>query len=234
MYSHQWLSGGDIALPTGKVVCIGRNYVEHAQELNNPVPDEPVLFIKPSTALVGTSSNVVLRAELAPIHYEAELSVLIDKPLTHASALDVQDAIAGIGVALDLTRREAQSALKEKGLPWEISKAFDGSCVQSPFVSVKKTDDLSAIQYGLDLNGAPRQRGNTALMITPIISLICHLTQYFTLLPGDIVLTGTPKGVGQLHHGDSLSLSLSGDTVASFNCVVSSAVGGVVSDVVSP
>ncbi|WP_028021658.1 fumarylacetoacetate hydrolase family protein [Enterovibrio calviensis] len=221
MYSHQWLNGDEIKLPTGKVVCIGRNYVEHAQELNNPVPDEPVLFIKPSTALVGTASDVVLQAALSPIHYEAELSVLIDKPLTHASADEVREAIVGVGVALDLTRREAQSALKEKGLPWEIAKAFDGSCVQSPFVHMGETDDLAALQYGLDINGASRQRGDTSLMITPVISLICHLTQYFTLLPGDIVLTGTPKGVGQLNDGDALTLSLSGETVAQFNCVES-------------
>ncbi|WP_407334365.1 fumarylacetoacetate hydrolase family protein [Enterovibrio sp. 27052020O] len=218
MYSHTWKDGKDIALPAGKVVCIGRNYVEHAQELNNPIPDEPVLFIKPSTALVGSSSSLVLKETLSPIHYEAELSVLIGQPLTHATEAEVREAIVGLGVALDLTRREAQSALKEKGLPWELAKAFDGSCVQSPFVANEKLD-LASIKYGLDINGEARQRGDTQLMITPVIALICHLTQYFTLLPGDIVLTGTPKGVGQLHAGDELVLSLSGDILANFCCV---------------
>lgn len=218
MYSHQWLNGDAIALPTSKAVCIGRNYAEHAKELNNPVPDEPVLFIKPASALVGTSSSLSLSQRLAPIHYEAELSVLVDKPLKNATPEAVIAAIAGLGVALDLTRREAQSALKEKGLPWELAKAFDGSCVQSPFVPFDG-QDLTRLQYQLDINGATRQQGDTGMMLNPVVELICHLTQYFTLQPGDIVLTGTPKGVGQLYNGDALTLTLGDTRLAQFSCV---------------
>lgn len=218
MYTHVWIDGTQVGLTAGKAVCIGRNYVEHAKELDNPVPDEPVLFIKPATSFVGTGSALVLREWLAPIHYEAELSVLIGKPLTCANPEAVLDAIVGIGVALDLTRREAQNKLKEKGLPWEVAKAFDGSCVQSPFVPFEHID-LAATEYGLDINGTPRQRGNTRMMITPVVALICHLTQFFTLMPGDIVLTGTPKGVGQLAPGDVLRLTLSGKELARFSCV---------------
>ncbi|CZF80838.1 Fumarylpyruvate hydrolase [Grimontia celer] len=218
MYLHQWVDGKGAGLPTGKAVCIGRNYVEHVQELNNPIPDEPVLFIKPATSIVGTDSALALSESLAPIHYEAELSVLISKPLTKAKPEEVLDAIVGVGVALDLTRREAQSKLKEKGLPWELAKAFDGSCVQSPFVPLEGFD-LSATTYGLDINGKPTQRGDTSLMINPVVDLICHLTQYFTLAPGDIVLTGTPKGVGKLADGDALTLTLSDQVLAEFSCV---------------
>lgn len=218
MYSHSWIDGTQVGLTAGKAVCIGRNYAEHAKELDNPVPDEPVLFIKPATSLVGTDSELALSERLAPIHYEAELSVLIGKPLTCAKPEAVLDAISGVGVALDLTRREAQSELKEKGLPWELAKAFDGSCVQSPFVPFKHID-LAATEYGLDINSEPRQRGDTRLMINPVVALICHLTQYFTLVPGDIVLTGTPKGVGQLAPGDVLRLTLSGEELARFSCV---------------
>ncbi|EOD80825.1 Fumarylacetoacetate hydrolase family protein [Grimontia indica] len=218
MYSHQWVGGKVAGLTTGKAVCIGRNYVEHAKELNNPIPDEPVLFIKPATSIVGTDSSLALSERLAPIHYEAELSVLIGKPLTKATAEEVMDAIVGVGVALDLTRREAQSKLKEKGLPWELAKAFDASCVQSPFMPFEGFD-LATTTYGLDINGEPTQRGDTSLMINPVVDLICHLTQYFTLVPGDIVLTGTPKGVGKLADGDVLTLTLSDEVLAEFSCI---------------
>ncbi|MDD1781225.1 fumarylacetoacetate hydrolase family protein [Enterovibrio sp. ZSDZ35] len=217
MYAHEWMQGTKVDLPVGKVVCIGRNYVDHAKELGNPVPDEPVLFLKPQTALVGTSGDLVLSDRLAPIHYEAELSILIGAGLSHATEANARQAIAGIGVALDLTRRETQSALKQKGLPWELAKAFDGSCVQSPFIPF--AHELKSIRYGLDVNGEARQRGDTHLMITPVVELLCHLTKYFTLLPGDIVLTGTPKGVGQLHDGDTLALTLEDETLAHFSCV---------------
>ncbi|CZF86368.1 fumarylacetoacetate hydrolase family protein [Grimontia marina] len=218
MYSHRWINGKETGLATGKAVCIGRNYVDHAKELNNPIPDEPVLFIKPATSIVGTDSPLELSGRLTPIHYEAELSVLISKPLTNAKREEVLEAIVGVGVALDLTRREAQSKLKEKGLPWELAKAFDGSCVQSPFVSFEGID-LAATTYGLDINGEAIQCGDTRLMINPVVDLICHLTQYFRLVPGDIVLTGTPKGVGKLNDGDKLTFTLSNEVLAKFNCV---------------
>ncbi|KXF82372.1 fumarylacetoacetate hydrolase family protein [Enterovibrio coralii] len=217
MYAHVWKRGESLSLPVGKVVCIGRNYVEHAKELDNPIPDEPVLFLKPQTSLVGAEDALELSDKLAPIHYEAELSILIGKALTKASEKEAVDAIAGIGVALDLTRRETQSALKAKGLPWELAKAFDGSCVQSPFIPLEH--DLTAIRYGLDINDDAKQRGDTSMMITPVAALLSHVSQYFTLLPGDIVLTGTPKGVGQLHGGDALTLTLEGETLATFSCV---------------
>ncbi|MFD2176154.1 fumarylacetoacetate hydrolase family protein [Veronia pacifica] len=217
-YQHQYKHKGNVNLPVGKVVCIGRNYADHALELDNPVPDEPVLFIKPATAVVSASEDLILPTRFTPIHYEAELSVLIGETLCCASEEQARSAIAGIGVGLDLTRREIQSELKNKQLPWELSKAFDGSCALSPFLESDGID-LAHCRYGLDINGAERQQGNTEMMLTPVMALICHISQFFTLQPGDVVLTGTPKGVGVLNDGDTLTLRFADEPLAQCQCI---------------
>lgn len=205
-YQHQFLEG-QVNLPVGKVVCIGRNYAEHAKELNNPVPDEPLLFIKPSTAVTPLSQPIALPQGRGGLHYETELAILIGERLTHASEADAVKAIAGVGLALDLTLRDLQSTLKEKGLPWEKAKAFDGSCSLSAFVSTTGLD-LTRLELSLWINGQLRQQGNTAQMLLPVTALLAYISEWFTLLPGDVVLTGTPAGVGELHAGDKLCLQL--------------------------
>ncbi|WP_417584279.1 fumarylacetoacetate hydrolase family protein [Nitrincola sp.] len=205
-YQHQFIEG-HTNLPVGKVVCIGRNYVEHAKELNNPVPDEPLLFIKPSTAITPLSQSIVLPQDRGGLHYETELAILIGERLTRASEADAVKAIAGVGLALDLTLRDLQSALKAKGLPWEKAKAFDGSCSLSPFV-VPTGLDLTQLELSLWINDQLRQQGNTAQMLLPVTALLAYISEWFTLLPGDVVLTGTPAGVGELHAGDKLCLQL--------------------------
>jgi 2-keto-4-pentenoate hydratase/2-oxohepta-3-ene-1,7-dioic acid hydratase in catechol pathway len=210
-YSHT-LDASPQTLPIGKVVCVGRNYAEHARELNNPVPSEPVLFIKPSTALVSLEQPVSIPLQFADCHFETEMAVLIGKGLTSCNEQQAADAIAGVGVALDLTLRELQSALKEKSLPWEKAKAFDGACPISAFVSLENIDDLHNQQIQLRQNGELRQDGNSADMLTPVLPLLVYISQFFTLTPGDIVLTGTPAGVGPLAVGDSLDISL-GDII---------------------
>ncbi|RXJ71894.1 isomerase/hydrolase [Veronia nyctiphanis] len=217
-YQHLWKNGNACDLPVGKVVCIGRNYADHAKELDNPIPDEPVLFIKPTSSIVGTHEPLLLPHRFGPIHYEAELSILIGETLNCATKSDARNAVLGIGVGLDLTRREVQSELKAKQLPWELAKAFDGSCVLSDFVSAEGVD-LAISHYGLDINGESRQRGDTSLMLTPIIELISHISHFFTLHPGDVILTGTPKGVGVLANSDELAISLQGETLATVSCV---------------
>lgn len=206
-YQHQWKDGTPIHAPTGKIVCVGRNYAEHAKELNNPIPTEPLLFIKPSTAAVHITRPLDFPRNQGNVHYETELAVLIGRRLTNASASDVEIAILGFGLALDLTLREVQSKLKEKGQPWERAKGFDGACPLSPFVPAR-TVNGGDIHFTLDINGERRQTGNTQDMLNPIIPLIAHMSSQFTLLPGDVVLTGTPKGVGTLHSGQTLSLEL--------------------------
>ncbi|HTN34684.1 MAG TPA: fumarylacetoacetate hydrolase family protein [Marinobacter sp.] len=206
-YQHQWKDGTPIHVPVGKIVCIGRNYAEHARELNNPLPDEPLLFIKPSTATAHITRPLDFPRNHGEVHYETELAVLIGRTLTDASASDVELAILGFGLALDLTLRDVQSTLKQKGHPWERAKAFDGACPLSPFVPAKKFSGDN-IHFTLDVDGERRQTGDTQDMLYPVIPLIAHMSSQFTLLPGDVVLTGTPKGVGALHSGQTLSLEL--------------------------
>jgi 2-keto-4-pentenoate hydratase/2-oxohepta-3-ene-1,7-dioic acid hydratase in catechol pathway len=210
-YSHT-LDASPLTLPVGKVVCVGRNYAEHARELNNPVPSEPVLFIKPSTALVNLEQPVSIPLQFGSCHFEAEMAVLIDEGLTNCNEQQAASAIAGVGVALDLTLRDLQSALKEKSLPWEKAKAFDGACPISAFVSMQNINELQRQQIQLRQNGELRQDGNSADMLTPVMPLLVYISQFFTLSPGDIVLTGTPAGVGPLAVGDSLEISL-GDII---------------------
>lgn len=206
-YQHHWKDGTPVHLPLGKIVCIGRNYAEHARELNNPVPDEPLLFIKPSTAAVHITRPLDFPRDRGDVHFETELAVLIGRPLTNASATEAEAAILGYGLALDLTLRDVQSTLKARGQPWERAKAFDGACPLSPFVSVDRVrkDHLT---FTLDINGQRQQTGDTREMLNPVVPLIAHMSSQFTLLPGDVVLTGTPKGVGPLASGQTLSLEL--------------------------
>jgi len=211
IYSHT-LDALPQTLAVGKVVCVGRNYAAHAKELNNPVPTEPVMFIKPATALVSLEQSVSIPLQFGACHFETEMAVLIGERLTSCNEQQAATAIAGVGVALDLTLRELQSALKEKSLPWEKAKAFDGACPVSAFVSLQTINDLSGQQIQLRQNGELRQDGNSADMLTPVLSLLVYISQFFTLSPGDIVLTGTPAGVGPLAVGDHLEISL-GDII---------------------
>lgn len=206
-YQHHWKDGTPVHLPLGKIVCIGRNYAEHARELGNPVPDEPLLFIKPSTAAAHITRPLTLPRDRGEVHFETELAVLIGRPLTNASASEAENAILGYGLALDLTLRDVQRQLKEKGQPWERAKAFDGACPLSPFVGTEKLRKDN-IHFTLDIDGERQQTGETREMLNPVVPLIAHISSLFTLLPGDVVLTGTPKGVGPLQSGQTLSLEL--------------------------
>lgn len=206
-YQHHWKDGTPVHLPLGKIVCIGRNYAEHARELDNPVPDEPLLFIKPSTAAVHITRPLDFPRNHGEVHFETELAVLIGRPLTNASASEAQRAILGYGLALDLTLRDLQGKLKEKGHPWERAKAFDGACPLSPFIAADKLQRDHLI-FTLDIDGRRQQIGDTREMLNPIVPLIAHISSQFTLLPGDVVLTGTPQGVGPLISGQTLSLEL--------------------------
>lgn len=207
-YQHRNADASLIELPTGKVVCVGRNYADHAKELNNPVPTEPILFIKPVTSLVPLEEPFDIPAGLGTVHFETELAVLIGETLTQADEQRAQRAIAGIGVGLDLTLRAVQDQLKQKGHPWEKSKAFDGACPLSAFLSPATAGDLTDVQIRLSVNGEVRQDGNSARMLTPVLKLLSYISQWFTLQPGDVVLTGTPAGVGPVRPGDELRVEL--------------------------
>lgn len=206
-YLHRDHRGENIALPTGKVVCVGRNYLQHVAELHNQVPDKPLLFMKPSTSLVALEMGVAVPRGLGECHNETEIALLIGQRLSADSDYPVEQAIWGYGLGLDLTLRQVQDELKKQGHPWERAKAFDGSCPISPFVPAELIAQPDALEFSLEVNGEMRQQGNSADMLFSIKRLLADIAQVFTLLPGDIVLTGTPKGVAALHAGDQLQVS---------------------------
>lgn len=193
----------------GKVVCVGRNYAAHARELNNAVPAEPLLFIKPATALVVMETPFAIPADQGACHVETEMALLIGQPLTRASEVEALAAIVGVGIGFDLTLRDVQDSLKQQGHPWEKAKAFDGSCPLSVFVSPEGWQ-WDRVTLQLRRNGTLQQDGNSRDMITPVATLLAYISQTFTLLPGDVVLTGTPAGVGPLASGDQLEVTLGG------------------------
>ena len=214
MYQHHNWQGALLDYPVSKVVCVGSNYAKHIQEMGSAVPDEPVLFIKPETALCVIRQPLALPQGLGSVHHEVELAVLIGATLRQASEAHVQKAIAGYGIALDLTLRDVQGKMKKAGQPWEKAKGFDNSCPISGFIP---TADFKADPQNTSLslreNGDIRQQGNTADMIHKILPLIAYMSRYFTLKPGDVILTGTPEGVGPLNSGDELDIEFNGQSV---------------------
>ncbi len=209
-YSHTFLDGSPCPLPVGKVVCVGRNYAAHARELGNAVPETPILFLKPATALVPLSPSFAIPAGRGGCHHETEVTVLIGQTLKNASEEECRSAMAGITLGLDLTLRDVQNVLKKNGHPWEVAKAFDGAAPLAPFMAPAAFGDLLDTKFSLTVNGELRQQGNTADMITPVLALLQYISTIFTLMPGDVVMTGTPEGVAALHAGDVLVLELGG------------------------
>jgi len=195
----------------GKVVCVGRNYAAHAKELNNPIPSSPILFIKPGSSAVPFAPSFSIPADQGRVHYELEIAILIGQPLKNATQQQVADGIAGIGLGLDLTLRELQAQLKEQGHPWERAKSFDGACPMTDFVSIEASNaaDWQTLELILEKNGQVQQQGSSADMLFPILPLIAHMSENFSLQAGDVILTGTPAGVGPLAVGDDLTGSLS-------------------------
>jgi 2-keto-4-pentenoate hydratase/2-oxohepta-3-ene-1,7-dioic acid hydratase in catechol pathway len=187
-----------------KIICIGRNYVEHINELNNQRPDEPVIFLKPDTAILPKDSPFYIPDFSNDIHYEVEILVKINKVGKYIDKKFASKYYDEIGLGIDFTARDLQSKLKEKGLPWEKSKSFDGSAVIGNFISKKKFSSLENINFELRNNENIVQKGNTNQMIWKIDEIIEHVSQFFTLKTGDIIFTGTPAGVGKINHNDRL------------------------------
>lgn len=207
-YSHVFLDGSPCTLPVGKVVCVGRNYAAHARELGNAVPETPILFLKPSTALVPLSPSFAIPEGRGECHHETEITMLIGTTLQNASEAECRAAIAGVTLGLDLTLRDVQNVLKKNGHPWEVAKAFDGAAPVAPFMAPAAFGDLVGTTFSLKVNGEMRQQGNTSDMITPVLTLLQYISTIFTLQPGDVVMTGTPEGVAALRSGDVLVLEL--------------------------
>lgn len=191
-------------LTPGKIIGLGRNYLDHIRELGNTVPDRAVIFCKPQSSLLENGGTIILPEYTRECHHELELALLISKPGKNITISEALDHVGGYGVALDLTLRDLQNELKNKGLPWEIAKGFDTSCPLSDFIPAAQVVDPNRLNLTLKVNGQIRQQGNTAQMMRSVEEIIAEISTYFTLDPGDIILTGTPSGVAQLHSGDLL------------------------------
>ena len=194
----------------GKVVCVGRNYAAHAEELGNEVPSSPILFMKPASSVVSTRHDVIRpNPEIfGETHYEAELCIQLSADLSMATIEEAQQAIGGVTLGLDLTLRDLQSTLKEKGHPWERAKCFDGACVLADWIDPQAFGNLQNVHYQLTINDKLAQDGDSALMLFPVYELLVNISHAFSLQAGDVIMTGTPSGVGVLQAGDKLKLTL--------------------------
>lgn len=187
-----------------KIICIGRNYVKHIEELQNERPDEPVVFLKPDSAVLLKQHPFVIPAFSDDIHHEVELLVRINKVGKYIEPKFAANYYDEIGLGIDFTARDLQAQLKAKGLPWEKAKAFDGSAVIGSFLSKKDFKSTESINFELKSNGITVQKGNSSHMLWKIDELIAHVSHYFTLKIGDILFTGTPEGVSKVKPNDIL------------------------------
>ena len=187
-----------------KIICIGRNYAAHAKELNNPIPAQPVVFMKPASALLINRKPDYFPEFTKDLHYEAEIVLKIGKNGRHVQPEFALDYIQEIGLGIDFTARDLQLELKAKGQPWELAKGFDGSAVIGDFVSLDTLPGLSNIEFYLEKNGERVQHGFSKDMLFSFQDIICFVSQYFKLQMGDYIYTGTPAGVGPVVVGDEL------------------------------
>lgn len=204
------LKGTEKSYRVGKIVCLGRNYVDHIRELGNQVPDRPVLFIKPASSIIGAGEQVIIPPYSRECHHEVELAVLIGRRAKELSEESAMEYVAGYGVAIDLTLRDVQDELKKKGFPWEVAKGFDTACPLSDFVPADQVADPHDLRLIMQVNGEVRQDGSTAWMMRRIPQILREITAVFTLDEGDVVLTGTPAGVSAVRSGDRLRAEIQG------------------------
>ena len=200
-----------------KVICIGRNYIDHAKELNNPVPNEPVFFLKPDTALLPKKNPFVYPSFSNDIQHEVEIVIKINRLGKHIEEKFAHKYYNEIGIGVDFTARDIQQKCKEKGLPWEKAKAFDGSAPTSKFISIKQFDDINNLEFSLKINGEIKQRGNTKDMLFNFNQLVSYVSKFFTLKIGDIIYTGTPSGVGPVQINDKLECFIEDKKLLVFN-----------------
>lgn len=200
-----------------RIFAIGRNYTEHIQELSNERPDEPVIFTKPDTALLRNNAPFYYPAFSRDIHYEAELILRICKEGKNIDEKFAHKYFDALTIGVDFTARDLQQKAKEKGLPWDIAKGFNGSApVAEKFIPVEEFKDLKNINFSLKVNGELKQQGNTSFMLFSFDYIISYLSKFFTLRTGDLIFTGTPKGVGPVKVGDVLSASIENEELLEF------------------
>ena len=196
-----------------KLICIGRNYAKHIEELNNEKPKDPVIFMKPDSAVLLKKQPFFIPEFSDDVHHEVEVLVKINRIGKHIHRRFAHKYYEEIGLGIDFTARDLQSELKEKGLPWEKAKAFDGAAVIGKWVAKSEFKSLDNIAFELHKNGTMVQQGNTKLMLWNIDALIEYVSKYFTLKIGDVIFTGTPAGVGRIQQGDVLTGYLENQTM---------------------
>ncbi|KAI8793712.1 acylpyruvase FAHD1, mitochondrial-like [Biomphalaria glabrata] len=191
-----------------KIVCVGRNYREHAAELGNPVPSKPILFLKPTSAYISEGQAIKIPQGCNDLNHEVELGVVIGSKAIQVAPEEALNYVGGYALGLDMTARDWQSEAKKQGHPWSLAKGFDTSCPVSAFIEKEKIPDPNNIDLWLKVNGETKQAGNTKDMIFSVEYLVSYASQYFTLEPGDLLLTGTPSGVSKLKPGDIIQAGL--------------------------
>ena len=196
-----------------KIICIGRNYVDHIRELNNAIPGEPVFFLKPDTALLIRNRPFYYPSFSTDIHYELELVLKISKVGKHIQKQFASTYFDEIGLGLDMTARDLQESAKKKSLPWAVAKGFDQSAPIGRFLSKNMFSDFRNINFHLNLNGKNVQNGNSGLMIYSFEDIISHISRYMTFRTGDLIFTGTPAGVGPVKIGDVLEGYIEGERI---------------------
>ncbi len=199
-----------------KIICIGRNYIDHAKELNNPIPKEPVFFMKPDSSLLLSNRPFYLPEFSQEIHHEVEIVVKIHRLGKHIDEKFSHRYYNEIGLGIDFTARDLQNNCKENGLPWEIAKAFDHSAALGVFRKINKLGDLKSLDFELLKNDKIVQKGNTSEMIFSIDKIIAYISKFVTLKIGDLIYTGTPSGTGPVAIGDRLTGKLQGESVFDF------------------
>ncbi|MEM1092996.1 MAG: fumarylacetoacetate hydrolase family protein [Bacteroidota bacterium] len=202
--------GSSTTFHPGKLLCIGRNYAKHAAEMKSAVPSEPMIFLKPATALIGDGESIVLPPQSADVHHEVELVVLIGTGGSKIAEAAALNHVAGYAVGLDMTARDIQARAKAKGHPWSVAKGFDTFAPLGDFVPAAEVPDPQNLDIQVAVNGETRQHGHTSDMIFSVAHLISYASHIFTLEPGDLIYTGTPEGVGPVKAGDTLRAEVSG------------------------
>jgi len=207
------------AVQVRNIFCVGRNYAAHIAELGNRPEEDPVVFVKPTSALHGQGTPIVLPAHSSEVHYEAELVLLIGKAGKNIAEDKAIDYIAGYGLGLDLTARDLQTKAKQGGLPWAVAKGFDCAATVTPFVPASTFQNPFEIQFEMHLNGQLKQRGDTRNMLFSIPRIVRYLSTVFALQEGDVIFTGTPEGVGPLTRNDKVRLVLPGQVDTEFDVI---------------
>ena len=201
-----------------KIICIGMNYMEHVRELGSAVPEAPVFFMKPDTALLRNNEPFYIPDFSKEVHYECEAVVKVNRVCKSVEERFASRCYDEIGLGIDFTARDLQGICKSKGLPWEICKAFDHSAAVSPvFIDKSELPPVGNLDFSLDVNGLRRQAGNTSDMIFGIDAIIAYVSRFVTLKIGDLIFTGTPVGVGPVHIGDRLTGRLGDRTLLEFD-----------------